>query len=654
MQIYLGAARAIPFLAAILIAASLAFTPLRLLAATDVLTSGVVADGKTDASAALQRILDSGVTDLYFPAGDYLLGGIRVPAQSRLSFAPKARVISVDGGVETVVEIDPGGRERNMKRRKPLFTVAGNDVLITGVRFDFARNGTDKVPFPTDRLVYASGVTGLTVSNFVVENTFAGGLPRGATLQLLKIENSRNIVLENSSADKLGAMIWADRCGNVTVRGNRMTNGGTITTFANGSESLRHHDNWSRGVVYQCVWRGGSPDPSRKAPKVPLGSAKIVNRGVTPNDAGWIDHTQGVFDVSVQNNYAEYGTVLCWGNKSRQTIISGNIARFMKDYSYGVEGGENLVFSNNISINSAVAGIMVMYWSEKVLISGNLVVVRHEPMDATMTDKPESYYQGQFIRLHHGPSNLEDQYGAGSLQISGNLFVNELSTRLSGISVEAGRDVLISGNKIINGLLRKADELSLVKVTEANKDMDEFQAQKTVTKEDGAQYKLLRSVGNDRSRLTVIGNEFILRQAGDKPALLVNGTVSSAIIKDNVFRKEQSHLTFTEAQLEMERGLPRYMTYADASFEERDPTSSRPSTANAIGIDAFTPVLSLVQNNVITGWTQAIKATNTTTAGRTTYLITGNTTDGHIDATGPKDLTVVKIEGNIELPLTVE
>ena len=56
--------------------------------------------------------------------------------------------------------------------------------------------------------------------------------------------------------------------------------------------------------------------------------------------------------------------------------------------------------------------------------------------------------------------------------VSNNLFVNELANRPSGISVENGRDVLISNNKIVNGMIRKHDELTRIKLSA--KDVDEL------------------------------------------------------------------------------------------------------------------------------------------------------------------------------------
>jgi hypothetical protein len=432
-----------------------------------------------------------------------------------------------------------------------------------------------------------------------------------------------------------------------------MVRGTDMTTFSRGSESLIHRDNWSSQVGYQCVWRGGSPDPSRKAPKVPLGSANVAIRGIKEGDPGYNQHVEGIFDVLVKNNYAEYGTVLCWGNKGRQVIIDGNIARFMFDYSFGIEGGENTTFSNNISVNSTVAGIMSMYWGEKLLITGNLVIVRHEPYEPEKTinnktgeSRPESTYFGQFVRLHHGPPNKEDLYGAGSAIITNNLFVNELANRPSGISIEHGRDVLVSGNKIINGMLRKHDELSLIKIDA--KDQDEFESSKVIVNDDKS-FRLDRRVtAGQLSSLTIMNNEWISRQPGDKPIILVNGTTAETIIKNNVIRKQPTYIQFTEAQKELELGKPRFMLFSLDDFANRDLTNSKPDTAVMIMTDS--PIKAIVQDNIIQGWDKAITSVNTIKDAMSSYVITGNTTDGRISCDGPEAQTTKINKDNIELP----
>jgi hypothetical protein len=609
---------------------------------TNVIDLKIAADGKTDVTDVLQQVLNSGKTDLYFPEGTYLLGSLKLPAQTRLSFAPGAKILVSAGKLTKVQEPPAGDDAPKTPVENPLFIVGGDNVRIEGVRFDFSSGATPKNPTPVSALVYASGFADPVVSGAFAETSIKAEMRRDSKV-ILKAVNCRNVVLENSGATNLSHMLFTTQCANVTSRGNWMIEGASLTTFAGGSENLRHHDNWSRGVGYQIVWRGGSPDPSRKAPKVPLGSARVAQRGPKPGDAGYIPHTQGVFDVMVQNNYAEYGTTLCWGNKGRQTIVDGNTARFMFDYSYGTEGGENLIFSNNISINSAVGGIMSLYWGENLLITGNLVIVRHEPFIEEYAGRAESTYFGQFVRLHHGPSNPEDKYGTGGVQITGNLFVNELYNRPSGISVEAGRDVLISGNKIINGQIRKHEEFGKVEKGDAGK--DEFASQVAVKPEEKVQTE--RRVGADSSRVTITGNEFISRQLTDKSCVIIDGTVSSAIVKDNVFRRENSIITFTDKQKEAEKGAPRYMMYSADNLTNPDLTNSSPTAA--VDIAPFTSTTAIVQGNIIEGWKDSVKASNTSPQGNATFIVTGNITDGTINV-AKADRTTQKVEANIPIP----
>jgi hypothetical protein len=604
-------------------------------------------DGKTDDTVSLQAALDSGTCNLYFPPGEYVLGPVKLPTNTRLVFDSNAKLKPNPDKINYMKEIEENGKTKKVSAKKPLFTISGEYIHLTSLRYDFSTGATEKDPVPVTTLVYADKSSQVVISDFHITRSGKAKLQNNVKLTLLEALDCDNVVMENSGAENITHMVWTTQCSNVTVRGNWMISGAALTTFTFGSESLRHYDNWSRNVGYQCVWRGGSPDPSRKAPKVPLGTANVVHRGSRPSDPDFIPHTQGVFDVQVKSNYSEYGTVLCWGNKGRQILVDGNISRFMSDYSYGSEGDENVIYSNNISINSAVGGFTCLYWGEKILITGNMVIVRHEPFRPELADRPEPVYMGQFIRLHHGPPDPEDKYGTGSVNITGNLFVNELADRPSGISIEAGRDVMLSNNKIINGLVRKSDEFAHIKPEDAKKDADEFASQKIAQTGKNETVTIKRLVGTDMSRVTVIGNEFISRQNGDKPMMLINGTVSVAIIKNNVFRKEQTHLKFTDAEKEMEKTPPRYMLYSQDSLQ---PDYTNASPATAIGIAPFSANFSVVQDNFIYGWKDAIKADNTVDKGKVSFVVTGNTTDGDISVTGEPDRTFKKVEGNIKIP----
>lgn len=601
-------------------------------------TLGLAGDGVADDGAALAKRLTEGVREIYFPAGVYRLGPVELPADTQLSFSPGAKLVPIAEQVVYQKEIaDAAGKTRKATAKKPLFHVVGDNVRLQGLHFDFTDGLPKDNPRLVEVLVQADGVAGPTVSGFAVKAGQPKAEPerRLPALYLLRANRCRDVVLENSGAEDITHMAWTTRCRNVTSRGNRMVNGAAMTTFHAGGENLRHHDNWSRGVGYQCVWRGGSPDPSRKAPKVPLGTASRVVRGVAEGEDGYVPHTDGAFDIAVANNYAEYGTVLCWGNKGRQTVISGNIARFMWDYSYGSEGGENLVVANNISVNSAVAGFMMMYYTENVSITGNLVLVRHEPdFDPKLAGgRPASTYFGQFVRLHHGPPNAEDRYGAGTVDIGGNLFVNELADRPSSISIEAGRDVRIANNKFVNGFVRMNDEVQFVTDPKQLKlDADEFAAMKSAAGQKDEPILTLRRVGADRVRLTVSGNEFISRRAGDPPAILVDGTAATTIVRDNVIRKEETFRTYTPEQLAMEKGLPRFMLFSETVYGKRDTACREPAVA--IGIMPFAGGEAIVQNNTVLGWGKSLRLANPSPDAKARFLAAGNLLDGATETAG--------------------
>lgn len=584
---------------------------------------GLRPEAGIDNTEALQEILNTGPAEISFPKGTYNIGTIQIPGGRTLKFAKDAIVRPVVEKIEN----------------KNLFVIAGDDVRIDGLYYDFAWNGAGMKETPVHNLVYAYGVKYVTVSNANVKNSderklipleqrarkgrfynFNGTTPMENyshvgyfnSQVLFRAIESAHLTLENSVGFRLHGMMESDLCDDVVVRGNRMTSGNYMTRFAEGGESLRHYDNWSRDVKYQAVWFGGSPDPSRKK-NLPRGSSTVVYRDIKAGDPGYNRHTSGAYDVLIQNNYAEYGNTLCWGNKGRQVVIDGNIARFIADYAYGTEGGENLVFSNNIAINCTAGGIASMYWGEKILITGNQVIIRHEPWDAEYSwwDDP-SKYLGPFVRLHHGPSNPEDRYGAGAVQISDNLFVNELTTRTVQLSVQAGRDVLIGGNKFINGSINKFGE----------------------------------------GRLTVMDNEFISRLEFDPATIFVKpmGT-SMAIVKGNIFRKEPLVDTGTEEQKRAESNKVPYFAFTgDDQVGMESEEANMEGDAAAISLTTNVPFFGLVEDNFIYGWKEAFYGMVRPNVDGATFVVQKNTTDGKIHVNDGSQKAKAKLDGNIELP----
>ena len=420
-------------------------------AATSALKLGLKPDGKSDCTEALQQALNGGKTEVHFPRGTYRLGTVTLPARTHLAFAPGASVsINRERTGKRTIKSTVGER-----RRRVLFVADGDHISVRGLQ-----TGSS---VPVGILIYAENVSGLRCSGLSVK------LEKSRGISAVYAWKSSDIELTDSRFENIGNGIHTEYCADVSVHGNRAVNCETITEFERGSRYLRHYDNWSRGVTYQCVFRGGSPDPSRKPPRrVPPGSSTIVRRNLRPGDEGWQRELSGNYDVQIKNNYAEYGRTLAWGNKARQVIFEGNISRYMNDYSYGVEGSENVVFANNISINARSAGIMSMYWGSKLLITGNIVIVRDEPYVQEYSDfKNQKAYHGGLMRFHHGPTKKADteagsRYGAGKAVITGNLCVNGLSDRVRRIKAAGGRDVLVENNKIVNGSIWKWGESELV------------------------------------------------------------------------------------------------------------------------------------------------------------------------------------------------
>lgn len=371
-------------------------------------------------------------------------------------------------------------------------------------------------------------------------------------------------------------------------------------------------------MIYQCVFRGGSPDPSRKAPGVPLGSSTKVIRGLGPKDDGYSAHLAGAYDVQISNNYAEYGRTLAWGNKGRQVIFLGNVSRFMNDYSYGIEGCENVVFANNVSINARSVGIMSMYWGEKLVISGNLVIVRDEPYIQEYSAFPEQKaYWGGLLRFHHGPKTPEDtaagsRYGAGKAIVSGNLLVNELHDQLRSIRVEGGRDVTITGNRIVNGWVFKSGDARN------------------------------QCSGGD---VTILNNEFTSDLPLPHGIVGLGSGTGQAIIKDNVMRFSGGSSKAAEVRQVASDGKDE----AEAATQDEKLQVAQAAISNLAG--AKTMTLLVVEGNVIQGWTgDAIHLHAVARqADPLRLIVRGNSVEGAIRITGQAAWYRSAVANNLDL-----
>jgi hypothetical protein len=559
----------------------------------DVRTLGLVGDGVTDDTAALQKALDQGNTDLIFPKGVYLLGTVNLSAQTRLIFASDA-----------VVKIHlPGITPTDRDTPTSLFRVTGDNVTICNANFNFdSPDGKQFGSRQIQTMIYAKGISHLhcdglrAIRQYPDEHPYTQSripvsIPleqrsrknmsirfhhvHGMVPNLVEVDDSEHIILERSVGQYLSDMMHAVNSSNITVRGNRLTHGATLTTIGGGSAYLKHHDNYSSDVVYQCVWRGGTPDPSRKSGTcrdAPLGSSRTVYRNMPSTDPNYNPATAGVYDIQVTNNYAEYGMTLAWGNKGRHILIKDNIARFISDYAYGTEGCEDVIFANNIAINSTAGSIVSMYWGDKLLITGNQLIVRDESWDSQLSWYPtQKQYQGTFIRLHHGPGNKADAaagslYGATSTHIVGNLCVNELTDKLRGINIQSGMDVTIIGNKLINGAIIKGGS----------------------------------------GQLTAMDNEILINMPTMSSAIRVAHLVSQGIIKNNILKFT---LRTVEAKVDNTSDPQRTLAYSDDQDDEslkdlKDDPMSGPMPA--INCNADVDGTWIISQNQISGWPQSL------------------------------------------------
>jgi len=582
-------------------------------AATSVLDLGLKGDGQTDDTAALQQALAAGKLELDFPAGNYLLGTMELPAGTSLHFSPIARIKVASAKIQELKGETPKDAAR------PLFLLKGDRIVVddfdaTGVLEATSKDQRGRERSTVNHLVYGENVAGLTFRRWRVVLAEKKGK---ATPTPIYLRQCRDIVLADSQFENIQHGIETHRCQNVSVHGNRAFRCNTITTFTD-SECLRHYDNWSRCVTYQCVFRGGSPDPSRKAPRVPLGSSTTVIRGLDPKAENYSSHQAGTYDVQISNNYAEYGRTLAWGNKGREVIFAGNICRFTTDYAYGVEGCENVTFANNIAINARSVGIMSMYWGDKLVITGNQVIVRDEPYIQEFSAFPEQKaYWGGLLRFHHGPSTPEDtaagsRYGAGRAIVSGNLLVNELHDQLRSIRIEGGRDVQISGNKIVNGWVFKSGDAR-------NK-----------------------CSGGD---VTISDNEFNSNLPVEHGIVGLGSGTGQAIVKDNVMRFSAGK----PAVAAQRQVAPTGQDEAEAAHSEEKLQVAQPAIFNLTG--AKTMSLLLIEGNVIQGWTG--DAIGLSAVQRDTepirFIVRNNSVEGAIRLTGLPQSYRSLVTNNINL-----
>jgi len=403
----------------------------------DVTTLGVIPNGEREMTLELQKALNEGNKRLYFPPGKYLLGTVSIPSDVSLSF---------DKGAAVTPNV-PSLKE------KRLFVLAGDNIDISGPEFLFPKVGDREMgPTEINAIIYGTDIKNVKIRGvrvFRTEKNFAGSNGR---LDVLYFKKCQNIDVADCESNYVNALVRVYSSYYIKVRNCRGTYSNHITLAEDGSEWLLHEGNWSDHVLHQCQWWGGDSD-ARKKNISQKETSYLMVRDVKPGDSKFVVNSAGAYDIQVLGNYAQYGMTLGWGSKGRNVLISNNVARYMKDMAYDSEGGENVVITNNIAIDAKFFGIGTYFWGNNILIANNYILIDGEG--------PEEY-RGNFIRMH-SPSDLK-LFGNGHVLIANNLCVSKLR-QPRGIILEAGRDITITGNKLVNGRIRMNDKSTEVVIT---------------------------------------------------------------------------------------------------------------------------------------------------------------------------------------------
>ncbi|WP_294482842.1 hypothetical protein [uncultured Victivallis sp.] len=361
---------------------------------------------------SLQEKISVGKNELFIPQAHYIVQNLKIPGNTTLRFAPGTR-IQISGFIE----------------------LTGDNITIDGACFEYAWHNKP--------LIVAKNRSNLRFQNCSTatwNGTETNAIPyKSGGPILFSLTNCSDIILANGAFADLSDVLNAKNCSRIIVRDNKAERCRTLTTVADGSDFLNHVGNWSRNVVYQCMWWGGDSNDTKS--NVTPGTARIVKRDSKFGSPNVDNHVLGTYDINVQNNFAEHGTTLVWGSKGRNIVISGNIARYMNDMAYDTEGGENVIISDNISINSACAGIGCYFYGERILISNNQVLIFEEGTESQ---------RGNFVRLHSGGSPTH--FGNGQILVTGNQFIAETGKKRTFI-VETAREIFIKGNTFRNGVI---------------------------------------------------------------------------------------------------------------------------------------------------------------------------------------------------------
>ncbi|MFG0250888.1 MAG: hypothetical protein ACF8OB_18535, partial [Phycisphaeraceae bacterium JB051] len=386
-----------------------------------------------DITTDLQKRLDLGEKMVLIPNGSFRVTKLVLPADVTLKGSENTRLIFASDKPEFETLVTLTGDNTTLSH----LNIAITDDLLTKIH---ARN--------EHNLMVGEGLKNIKIDHVKFALTdkqyIAQRLSRqrpgtrslmGIRWTILLLSMCEDIEVSNCHFKNFSLGVRTTHCSRVLCHDNVGINGQhNLLSFYHGSEYIKFYNNWFSHVKHPLVWDGGdcSPQNQRLVPNLP----RDVYRNMLPGDKDYAIHMTGTYEVYCHNNYGEYGKTLVWGRKGRRIILTGNSSKYQYDMAYDAEGCEEVIVANNIATNSKAAGIGSFYHNDKTVIAGNMVIIE---------EIGDDIFKGQFIRLHsaHGTQS-------GKTIISGNLFVSHLKEPRF-IKVDQVRNVVISGNKFVNG-----------------------------------------------------------------------------------------------------------------------------------------------------------------------------------------------------------
>tara|TARA_Y100001933_G_C19015145_1_gene571191 strand:+ start:44552 stop:46873 length:2322 start_codon:yes stop_codon:yes gene_type:complete len=386
-----------------------------------------------DITTDLQKRLDSGEKMILIPNGKFRVTKLVIPADVTIKGSENSQLIFASDKPEF----------------ETLITLTGNNTTLSHLKLSITDDLLTKLHAKNEHnLMVGEGLKNIKIDHVRFELTdkqyIVQRLSRqrpgtrslmGIRWTILQLSMCEDIEVSNCYFKNFSLGVRTTHCSRVLCHDNVGINGQhNLLSFYHGSEYIKFYNNWFSHVKHPLVWDGGdcSPQNQRLVPNLP----RDVMRNMLPTDKDYAIHMTGTYEVYCHNNYGEYGKTLLWGRKGRRVIMTANSSKYQYDMALDAEGCEEVIVANNICTNSKAAGIGSFYHNDKTVITGNMVIIE---------DIGDDIYKGQFIRLHssHGTQS-------GKTIISGNLFVSHLKEPRF-IKIDQVRNVLINGNKFVNG-----------------------------------------------------------------------------------------------------------------------------------------------------------------------------------------------------------